>query len=408
MPNSKLAWVGFSFLFVFGLVAAGAGVPPRGQAFEANIVAQAQAADAQNASRAVGLSTSAPTSAWTAATPSPITDTLAARIDEYMHIYGAGFSGTILVARQGQVLFSRAYGFANREHDVPNTLQTKFAIASLTKAFSAMAVMMLQEQGQLQVQDSICKYISDCPPTWKPITLHHLLTHTSGIPNYTDVVRGQLDKFDMGREYMPAEGIALFKDLPLDFEPGSQWKYSNSGYFLLGAVIEQVSGESYDTFIQKRILQPLGMTESGYDRASIIVKNRASGYSINPGIQLVNVRGWDVSQRYAAGGLYSTVGDLLKWDQALYTDRLVSSETLRAIFTSAATAPGGIGYGYGWMIYSQSGHRVIEHGGSLPGFRSNLARYPDDQVTIIILSNLDVLAPAPISAGLARIVFEGE
>jgi CubicO group peptidase (beta-lactamase class C family) len=344
--------------------------------------------------------------AFILATCAPITPQ--ARIDKYMQTYHKSFSGIIFVAQKGKVLTSQSYGLADRELDVPITPQTKFAIGSLTKSFTAMAIMILQEHGQLTVQDSICKYIVDCPATWKPITLHHLLTHTSGIRNFTDLYATIKDEVNICQEYKPEAVIAYFKDLPLDFVPGSQWSYSNSGYFLLGVVIEKASGESYETFIQKNILQPLGMSESGYDRASAIVENRASGYSINrPYYDIINAPCYDVSFKFAHGGLYSTIGDLYKWDQALYTDQLVSQETLNTIFTSTVSIPGIDGlYGYGWIISQQSGHRVIEHSGNVFGFVADLARYPDDQVTIIVLSNTDWEKPEEISRGLASIVLE--
>jgi CubicO group peptidase (beta-lactamase class C family) len=336
-------------------------------------------------------------------TGSAVTDTLSANIDQYMKSL-PGWSGTILVAQKGEVLISQGYGLADRENDVPNTSQTKYAIGSMTKAFTAMAIMMLQERGQLNVQDPICKYISDCPTAWKPITLHHLLTHTSGIHDYTEWYAEQKDKINICREYKPEEFITFFKDLPLDFIPGRQWYYSNTGYFLLGVAIEKVSGESYETFIQRNILQPLGLTESGYDRSSTIVKHRASGYSIDQDGGIVNTYCWDVSLKYSAGGLYSTVGDLYKWDQVLYTDRLVSKETLATIFTSMVTIPNDGGYGYGWFISQQSGHLVIAHGGDLPGFHSQITRYPDDQVTIIVLTNVDTEKPDEITNALADMV----
>jgi CubicO group peptidase (beta-lactamase class C family) len=367
MRNIKSTLSGYTFLIVIGLLVACAGVSPD-----------------------------------TGAAPTQPAETLTSRIDQYVRTHYPGFSGVILIARQGTVLINWGYGFANQELDVPNTPQTKFSIASLTKAFTAMAIMILQERGQLKVQDSICKYILDCPTTWTPITLHHLLTHTSGIRNYSDLY----DKVNLYQEYTPEEITVSFKDLPLDFSPGSQWNYSNSGYFLLGVVIEKASGERYETYIQRSIFQPLGMSESGYNRSTTIVKNRASGYTLNLAAQLINTFPRDVSQRYAAGGLYSTVGDLLKWDQALYTNQLVSTESLSAIFAPSASLPNGVGYGYGWMISDRSGYHIVEHGGAVPGFVANLARYPDDQVTIIVLSNFDVYNPAQISDGLAEIVFK--
>ena len=241
--------------------------------------------------------------------------TLEARIDKYMQLYHGSFSGIIFVAQKGKVLISQGYGLADRELDVPNTPQTKYAIGSISKSLTAMAIMILQKHGQLTIQDPLCNYIADCPAAWKPITLHHLLTHTSGIHNYTDLYPELKDKVNICLEHKPEEVITYFKDLPLDFAPGSGWSYSNSGYFLLGVVIEKVSGESYEIFIQKNILQPLGMSESGYDRSSTIVKNRASGYSIDrPYYEIVNAPCDDVSLKFAHGGLYSTVIDLYKWD----------------------------------------------------------------------------------------------
>ena len=339
--------------------------------------------------------------------------TLEARIDKYMQQYHGSFSGMIFVAQKGKVLISQGYGLADRELDVPNTAQTKYAIGSISKSFTAMAIMILQQRGQLTVQDPLCNYIADCPATWKPITLHHLLTHTSGIHNYTDLYPELKNKLNICLEHKPEEVIAYFKDLPLDFAPGSRWSYSNSGYFLLGLVIEKVSGESYETFVQKNILQPLAMSESGYDRSSAILKNRASGYSIDrPYYDIVNAPCWDVSLLLGAGGLYSTVTDLYKWDQALYTDQLVSKESMNTIFTSTVPIPPGLGfpdgaaYGYGWIISRHLGHQLVEHSGGVNGFVADLARYPDDQVTIIVLSNTDWEKPDQISKGLAGILLE--
>jgi CubicO group peptidase (beta-lactamase class C family) len=338
-------------------------------------------------------------------TVSAVTDTLGTNIDKYMKSL-PGWSGTILVAQKGNVLISKGYGLADRENDVPNAPQTKFAIGSLTKAFTAMAIMMLQERGQLTVQDPICKYISDCPTAWKPITLHHLLTHTSGIQSYTESNLPIQENITTCQEFTLEEAMVILKALPQDFAPGTQYHYGNSGYYLLGAVIEKVSAESYENFIQKHILQPLGMTETGYDRLSTIVINRASGYDFDQiQGQYVNAPGEDVSQSYAAGGLYSTVGDLYKWDQALYTDRLVSKETLATIFTSMVPIPNDGGYGYGWVISQQSGHRVILHDGIASGFVSRINRYPDDQVTIIVLSNVDTEKTYEIINTLADMVF---
>jgi CubicO group peptidase (beta-lactamase class C family) len=342
----------------------------------------------------------------------PTTDTLASRIDHIMRQHYPQFSGTILVAQKDQGLMSQGYGLANREQAVPNTPQTRFAIGSITKSFTAMAIMILQERGLLQVDDPICKYVADCPDAWKPVALHHLLTHTSGIPSYTDLyIRGTI-AVDPCKAGKPETIMAYFKDLPLEFTPGSRWHYSNSGYFLLGAVIEQVSGDRYEAFVEKNILQPLGMTETGYDLANPIIPHRALGYSVDQLYDpFINAPCLDASLTDAVGGMVSTVGDLYKWDQALYTDRLVSQETLGTVFTSTvsfiSSIAGEAAYGYGWEISQQAGHRVTWHNGLAWGLASYLARYPDDQLTIIVLSNVDTTDAAQVGRELAASVFGG-
>ena len=224
------------------------------------------------------------------------------------------FSGSILIARDGKVLFSQGYGMANLEHDVPNTPQTKFRLGSITKQFTAMAIMILQERGKLNVQDKVKKYLPDAPKAWDEITIHHLLTHTSGIPNYT--------AFPEFLKTLPVrvtlkELIAKFKDKPLDFKPGEKFRYSNSGYVVLGQIIETASGQNYPTFMKEAIFDPLEMNDTGYDNATAIIKHRASGYTRRLGIVLTNCDYVDMSIPHAAGALYSTVEDLLKWDQAL-------------------------------------------------------------------------------------------
>ena len=343
------------------------------------------------------------------ANPSQIsteTDPLATQIDQHMLDDHKDFSGTILVAKQSDDLIILSYGFSDRDNEVPNTSQTKYPIGSITKSFTAMAIMILEERGLLKVEDPICNYLSDCPDAWKPVTLHHLLNHSSGIPNYADLyAQGKIDA-DPCTEHTQEEIIACFKDYPLEFPPGSQWHYSNSGYYLLGIIIEKVSDKHYDDFIQENILKPLEMTDTGYNFADQTLKNRASGYSIGQ-LQIINAPCWDVSVGYSSHGLYSTVGDLYKWDQAFYKDPLVSDETLGKILTSVvATNDGDQKYGYGWFISSSSGRQVIEHHGGWSGFNLTLARYPDDQVTVVVLSNLDVLDVYEIGRELAAIVFE--
>lgn len=194
------------------------------------------------------------------------------------------FSGTVLLARDGKVLFARGYGMANLEHDVPNTINTKFRLGSVTKQFTAAGIMMLQERRKLSVHDSICVYVQDCPDSWKPITINHLLSHTSGIPSFT--LFPDNDRY----ERLPmqvVDTIARFKDKPLEFPPGERFQYSDSGYLLLGYIIEQASGEKYEDFIRKNIYEPLHMQNSGYDHPWVILKHRAQGYGFQNG-SLVN------------------------------------------------------------------------------------------------------------------------
>jgi CubicO group peptidase (beta-lactamase class C family) len=289
------------------------------------------------------------------------------------------FSGSILIAQDGEVLLSRGYGSADRELGISNTPQTRFRIGSVTKQFTAMAILILQSQGRLNVQNPICRYIEDCPGAWKDITVHHLLTHTSGI---TTMV-GNSGSFPI----TPAELIALFKDLPLDFQPGDRYSYSNCGYWVLGYIIEQVSGQSYKDFIQQAIFEPLEMHDSGYDQDA---PGLAVGYQDQYSIATESYVS-DSSFAYSAGALYSTVEDLYRWDQALYTDQLIPRELLDQMFAPQVSIypdiVGSTAYGYGWFVLDHPGRQIVGHGGAIEGFRAWIFRVPDDCITIILLSN---------------------
>jgi CubicO group peptidase (beta-lactamase class C family) len=310
--------------------------------------------------------------------------------------------GSILVARDGKVLLSKGYGMANLELDVPNTPQTKFRLASVTKQFTAMAILLLQQQGKLNVQDPICKYIQDCPEAWQPITIHHLLTHTSGIHEYLTTA----DFEDFGKKSVsPIQIIDRFLHLPLDFVPGKSWSYSNSGYILLGYIIEKVSGQPYAIFLKKNIFGPLQMADTDYDNNRMVTKNRAAGYSS----QYANAVYLDMSVPYAAGGLFSTVEDLFLWDQALYTDKLVPASLLGEVFAPKATIPDSdLSYGYGWFVGMQFSRQWVSHSGGINGFCSVINRYPEDKVSVIILSNREDAAVADITLGIARMIFGEE
>jgi CubicO group peptidase (beta-lactamase class C family) len=332
-----------------------------------------------------------------AQTSAPSSHELASKVEEYMaaRVKRDHFSGSVLIAKGGKVLFSQGYGMANLEHDVPNTPQTKFRLGSITKQFTAMAILILQERGKLSVQDKIKKYLPDAPKAWDEITIHHLLTHSSGIPNYTE-------SFEFLRT-LPVrvtlkELIAKFKDKPLDFKPGEKFKYSNSGYVLLGQIIENVSGQNYPSFMNEVIFGPLKMKDTGYDNATAIIKHRASGYSRRLGIVLTNCDYVDMSIPHAAGALYSTVEDLLKWDEALYTERLVSRKSIEAMFK-----PFKGDYGYGWIIDTRLGQTRHAHGGGIMGFVTMIERYPAEKLLVVALSNLENSPIGTIGNDLAAI-----
>jgi CubicO group peptidase (beta-lactamase class C family) len=307
------------------------------------------------------------------------------------------FSGAILVARDGKVLVSKGYGMADVENDVPNTPETKFRLGSITKQFTAVSILLLQERGKLSVQDSICKYVAPCPEAWQPVTIHHLLSHTGGVPDFT----GFPDYQKTMREPAPVESlITRFRDRPLDFKPGEDWKYSNSGYILLGHVVEKVSGKSYESFLRENIFEPLKMTSTGYDHADEIVKRRARGYAAGPDGRVINASYLDMSIPFSAGGLYSTVGDLYLWDQALYGEKILKKQSLDAMFTAVRHD-----YGYGYGVAKLFNHRVLSHGGGIEGFSTSIHRFPDDRVTVIVLSNYEAANSGRIARDLAAVAF---
>ena len=246
-------------------------------------------------------------------TPTAISPELISGIDVWLSQQGndGKFSGAVLVARQGDVLLSQGYGLADREQNLPNMAQTRFRLGSITKQFTAMAILILKARGKLDVKDPICNYITDCPSTWEGITIDHLLTHTSGIP---DLISLPDYRSTLATPSPPKQTIARFKDLPLDFQPGEKWSYSNSGYIVLGYIIERTSGQSYEDFLQQSIFTPLNLSNTGYDHNS---SSLAVGYPDRH--STLPAEFIDMSIPYAAGALYSTVEDLYRWEQALST-----------------------------------------------------------------------------------------
>jgi CubicO group peptidase (beta-lactamase class C family) len=308
----------------------------------------------------------------------------------------------VLVAKDGKVLFKRGYGLACLEHRVPVTPQTKFRIGSITKQFTAAAILKLQEEGKLSLQDKLAKYVPDFP-RGEEVTIHHLLTHTSGIHSYTS----KPDFMDAVRAPVKAEDlIKSFKNDPYDFDPGKKWAYNNSGFFLLGYIIEKVSGQSYGEFLREKFFAPLGMKDTGVHNATDIYPHEAYGYAYEGG-QPKKALNWDMSRAGGAGALYSTVEDLYRWNEAVFNGKVLSPESLKAAFTPALTAqdeqkPKEEGYGYGWAIAKLRGCQEIEHGGGLQGFVSYLLRLPKEHFTVVVLANSAPPVPGVDAGGLAH------
>ena len=302
-------------------------------------------------------------------------------------------SGALLVAVDGRPVLREGIGLANRELGVANTADLKFRIGSITKQFTATAILQLQEAGKLSLDDPVSKYYPAAPASWAKITIRHLLTHTSGIPSYTSLA-GFFDG-PARLTHTPEELIRLTQDKPLEFEPGSKFAYDNSGYILLGYIVEKASGQPYAAYLKQHIFGPLGMAGSGYD-SSEIIPGRAMGYEPAPQGGWRNASFLDMSVPFAAGSLYSTVDDMLKWDQAIYAARLLQPASLKAMFTDY-----GNHYGFGWVIDQKWGRDRIWHNGGINGFVSSFQRYPKNRVTVVVLSNEITGAPDKLAADLA-------
>lgn len=302
----------------------------------------------------------------------------------------AGLS--IGVARGGQVIIAKGYGLADVEFDVPADTQTMFRIGSITKQFTAAAIMKMVEQDRIELEDDISKFLPDFPLQGRKVTVTQLLNHTSGIKSYTDLGEEweKVTPLELTHEQM----LALVKDKPFDFEPGSKWAYNNTGYYLLGMIIEKVSGKTYAQYMQEEFFTPLKLERTRYDSSSDIIKNRAQGYTLHDD-QLVNDAPLGMSQPYAAGSLLSTGGDLVKWSMLLSSGQVVSPESF-ALMTSSTVLPDGkdTRYGFGLVMDDFENHSRIQHGGGIFGFNSMLMWFPDDDLSIAVISNGE-----PINAG---------
>jgi CubicO group peptidase (beta-lactamase class C family) len=319
-----------------------------------------------------------------------------ARMDELVQGYVAQhqFMGSVLVARGETVLLSKGYGSADLEWAIPNTPTTKFRIGSVTKQFTAAAILLLEERGKLSTSDLVKKHLPNTPTAWDKITIFHLLTHTSGIPSFTS-----LPDYAAKEPFAttPEQLVARFRYLPLEFEPGSKWAYSNSGYVLLGYLLERVSGQSYARFVQENLFTPLGLKDSGYDSTSAIIPRRAAGYSPGPDGP-VHAGYIDMSVPFAAGALYSTTEDLWRWQLGLFGGRLLSAASLEKM-----TTPFKNDYAFGLGVTTKDGRKTIAHGGGIEGFNSHLRYDPADRLTIVVVANLNGPTADTIAAKLAAL-----
>lgn len=322
-------------------------------------------------------------------------------IEAYLqaHLAAGQFMGSVLVAQGGHVLHSAGYGMADLEHNVANTPHTKHRLGSIAKQFTAAAILNLQDQGLLDVDDPISAYLPDYP-NGDVITIHHLLSHSSGIPNIEDFP----DFVATMREpATPSELIERFADMPLEFEPGDQWAYSSSNYIMLAYILEEMARQPHAEYLDTVLFAPLDMTDTGYDRFETILESRASGYTMGEdGLQ--NAAFIDMSRAVGGGSLYSTVLDLHTWTQALLKDAVLSDEARELLFTPAMEIDEGNSYGYGWGIGNEWGRRVISHDGGINGFTTYLTLIPEEELIVIVLSNLESLPLEGIVRDLDAIV----
>lgn len=299
------------------------------------------------------------------------------------------FMGSVLVAQRGKIIFSKSYGSADLEWNIPNSSTTRFNIASMTKQFTAAAILLLEDRGKLHTDDLLTKYFPDAPAPWAKITIYNLLTHTSGISDdaakYTPATLGAPDSL-------------VLLDKPLTFQPGEKWNYVSMGYLILGYLIEKVSGQTYADFLHDNIFQPLGMNDSGLDSYVSVIPHRASPYW--PGaFGIENAERPNLAGGFSAGSIYSTTGDLLRWEEGLFGGKLLSPASLRKL-----TTPFRNDYACGLFAKRVNGQLMIEHGGNNIGYNADMAYYPEDGLAVIVLANLNGTLITKIPLALAALV----
>lgn len=309
------------------------------------------------------------------------------RFHQVVQPYAAAemFMGSVLVAQNGKIIFSKGYGMADLEWNVPNSSTTRFNIASLTKQFTAASILLLEEQAKLRTDDLVKKFFPDAPPPWDKVTIYHLLTHTSGISNGAA-------SYEPG----PPKKLVLH-NAPLNFQPGERWEYTNLGYIVLGYLVEKVSGQSYEEFVRENIFKPLGMKDSGLLSFVTVIPRRATGYwPGNNGIE--NADRPDPRHGFSAGSLYSSTEDLFRWEEGLFGGRLLSPASLRKMTTSFKSD-----YGCGLYIRRVNGRLIVEHDGNNIGFNAVMAYYPEEKLAIIVLANLNGTVTGEMTKALAAV-----
>jgi CubicO group peptidase (beta-lactamase class C family) len=317
--------------------------------------------------------------------PKSVNKTKVDKIDELVSLYSdyEGFNGSLLVAHKGKVIYKKGFGFANMEWNIPNQVDTKFQIASITKPFTAMLIMQMVAENKLDLHKPISTYLPDYPKNnGEQITIHQLLTHSSGIT----------DKHHDEKKFRPKEMVNQFSNEPLQFKPGERFVYSNSGYTLLGYLIETITGKKYEEVLKDKIFKPLHMNNSGFYKHRSIIKNMSSGYNKSWG-DYFDIDYSDQSSAYSAGAIYSTVEDLFFWDQALYADTLLPKKNMDLIFIKHIEASFGGHYGYGWELVEKlignTSEKIetIGHSGTISGYCALFTRIPSSNSTIIFLNN---------------------
>ncbi len=309
---------------------------------------------------------------------------------------------TLLVSRNGKTVRAEGYGLSNVELNVAAKPESIFQSGSVGKQFTATAVMMLVEAGQVGLEDPLSKYFPDAPASWKQVTLRELLSHTAGFTDYPK-------NFDMRKDYTEADLLKMVEAVPLAYPPGTSWSYSNLGYLTLGLLIHKVTGQFYGDFLQQRIFRPLGMSTTRIISEADIVPNRSAGYRLVKG-ELKNQQWVSPSLNTTAdGALYFSIVDLAKWDAALYTEKLLKKSSLQQMWTIAPLRdgkPNSGHYGYAWFVETDHGHRLIEHGGAWQGFETHISRYVDDGLSVVVLTNLQGAKPDRIAQGVAKIYLQ--